>query len=328
MPQSTPRTTVIMPVYGTAAQVVRAIESVRAQTDPDFELIVLNDQSPDDADQVITEHLAAHPDPRIRYEANPENLGPSETRNRGLALARGQWLAFLDSDDAFAPAFLQTLHAAATEEVDVVACMHDVVYPDGTRRYRQRGAAGTFTGPEAMHLLMRDRITPYLWDKLYRASACRGRTFPDINRAEDAAFNIPLFQQARHVRILADSLVLYSVNPRSITWGSVPPLQQLRAYTAYLQESTGAGHGSREERKSMAAVASLAYLNGAQSALRLQPEGLDHYLAQVRQDLTWGMVLKTLQVHPLFGAAGTLLKVSPQLYKLLYGAYVKRQYGL
>ena len=55
---TTPRTSIIMPVYNTADSVVRAIESVLAQTDPDFELLIMIDGSPDNSAQVITEYLA------------------------------------------------------------------------------------------------------------------------------------------------------------------------------------------------------------------------------------------------------------------------------
>ncbi|MDO4916080.1 MAG: glycosyltransferase family 2 protein [Rothia sp. (in: high G+C Gram-positive bacteria)] len=108
---SAPRTSIIMPVYNTAEQVIGSIRSVLAQSDPDFELLILNDQSPDNAHEVIEQFLAENPDPRVRYVLNSVNMGISKTRNHGINLSRGQWLTFLDSDDAFKPNFLQTMHA-------------------------------------------------------------------------------------------------------------------------------------------------------------------------------------------------------------------------
>ena len=67
---SSPRTSIIMPVYNTADSVVAAIESVLAQTDPDFELLVVIDGSPDRSSRVIREFLEGNPDPRIRLFDN------------------------------------------------------------------------------------------------------------------------------------------------------------------------------------------------------------------------------------------------------------------
>ncbi|GGH66071.1 glycosyltransferase family 2 protein [Rothia aerolata] len=325
---TTPRTSIIMPVYNTAQDVTRAIDSVLAQTDPDFELIVINDRSPDNADSVISRHLAQKSDPRVRYILNEENLGLAATRNRGIAEARGQWLAYLDSDDAFQPNFLETMHAYATEGIDVVTCAHDVVYPDGERRFRLRGETGELSGHEAMLRLLRDETTPYVWDKIFRRDVVEGLEFIEVNRAEDAVYTVTAYRQVRAVRFIDDSLVLYSVNPQSITWGSVPPVGEMYRFVELLKEATGAHQGNAAEQKALATYWVLAFLNGAQSALRLNPENLDSYLLECRDALRWPLLVKTLQVRPFFGAAGVLLRLSPSLYKLLYGAYVKKMYGL
>ena len=77
---TTPRTSIIMPVYNTADTVVRAIDSVLAQTDPDFELLIMIDGSPDNSAQVITEYLERNPDERIR------EIGRASCRERVLLL--------------------------------------------------------------------------------------------------------------------------------------------------------------------------------------------------------------------------------------------------
>ena len=100
---SSPRTSIIMPVYNTADTVVVAMESVLAQTDPDFELLVVVDGSPDHSSKVIREFLQNTPDPRIRLFDNEQNAGVSAARNQGLDEARGEWITFIDSDDTYRP---------------------------------------------------------------------------------------------------------------------------------------------------------------------------------------------------------------------------------
>lgn len=325
----TPRTSVIMPVYGTAATVLRAMRSVLEQTDPDLELIVIDDCSPDDAAAVIRAHLAEHPDDRVRYLSNERNLTLPGTRNRGMDLARGAWIAFLDSDDAYEPRFLERMHAAAEEDVDVVVCPHTMVYPDGTQRVRRRGCPGTFTGEQMLCQLLEDRTTPYAWDKIYRASALQGVRFPIINRVEDAGFNIAAYPQVRKVRVIDEPLHRYSVNASSITWGSVPPLAQSWAFIEHMKAATGWERGTAAEQDALATAWVLIFLNSSQAALRLLSGAeLREHLRQVRRALRLPLLARTLRTRPVYGLAGLLLKASPALYRLLYGAYIRRAYGL
>ena len=92
-----PAVSVIMPAFNRAGFIGAAIASVRAQSMPDWELLVVDDGSSDDTLAVARRHAAE--DRRIRVAANPGKAGPGGARNHAAALARGEWLAFLDSDD-------------------------------------------------------------------------------------------------------------------------------------------------------------------------------------------------------------------------------------
>jgi glycosyltransferase involved in cell wall biosynthesis len=97
-----PWVSVIIPAYNASASISTALDSVLAQTFPDYEIIVINDGSPD------TKALEAALGPyrsHIRY-ITQENCGPSAARNRGIVEARGQYVAFLDSDDFWMPGHL------------------------------------------------------------------------------------------------------------------------------------------------------------------------------------------------------------------------------
>ena len=89
-----PKISVVIPTYNRADKVLSAIESVLSQTYPDLEVIVVDDGSTDDTGQVLGEAFGH----RIRYYAQP-NQGASVARNKGISEARGEWIAFLDSDD-------------------------------------------------------------------------------------------------------------------------------------------------------------------------------------------------------------------------------------
>lgn len=89
-----PLVSIVMPVYNTERYLPEAVASVLAQTYTNWELLVLNDESPGDARGVI----AGFDDPRIRFLEH-KNGGPAFTRNRGMRESRGEYIAFLDSDD-------------------------------------------------------------------------------------------------------------------------------------------------------------------------------------------------------------------------------------
>ena len=96
---------IIMPSYNTGRFISETIESVLAQSYSDWELIIVDDCSNDNTDDVVSQYLT---DKRIRYIKNETNSGAAVSRNRALREAKGKWIAFLDSDDLWEPDKLET----------------------------------------------------------------------------------------------------------------------------------------------------------------------------------------------------------------------------
>ena len=87
---------IIMPSYNTGRFISETIESVLAQSYSNWELIIVDDCSTDNTDEVIEDYIS---DDRIKYIKNDKNSGAAISRNRALREAKGKWIAFLDSDD-------------------------------------------------------------------------------------------------------------------------------------------------------------------------------------------------------------------------------------
>ncbi len=98
---------IIMPSWNTARWISQSIQSVLNQTYKNWELIIVDDCSSDNTDEVV----GAIKDKRIRYFKNETNCGAALTRNRALREAKGEWIAFLDSDDLWAPQKLEKMVA-------------------------------------------------------------------------------------------------------------------------------------------------------------------------------------------------------------------------
>lgn len=110
---------IIIPVYKCEKYIGACIESVLAQTYPQFELILVDDGSPDSASEICDQY--AQKDDRIQV-IHKENGGVSSARNAGLAVAKGEYVSFIDSDDYIDEAFLQTLlNYAKKTQADLVA---------------------------------------------------------------------------------------------------------------------------------------------------------------------------------------------------------------
>ena len=109
---------VVMPAYNCAASIGASIESVLCQEVP-LELIVVNDRSPDDLDAAMAPYLA---DERVVYVTNEKNMGAAMSRNRAMEMARGKYIAFLDSDDIWLPGKLERQLAILEESGSVLCC--------------------------------------------------------------------------------------------------------------------------------------------------------------------------------------------------------------
>ena len=95
---------IIMPSFNTAKFIGDSIKSVLAQTYTNWELIIVDDCSTDNTDDVVNQYLI---DERIHYVKNDTNSGAAVSRNRALREAKGKWIAFLDSDDLWYPEKLE-----------------------------------------------------------------------------------------------------------------------------------------------------------------------------------------------------------------------------
>lgn len=129
---TSPMVSVIMPAYNSQRFVSQAVASVLAQTVSDLELIVIDDASTD-ATKATIEALAQK-DSRIVLVENESNIGVAKTRNRGLELCRGKYVALLDSDDYWKPQILERMIARAEETgADIVFCSYEIVDENGQK---------------------------------------------------------------------------------------------------------------------------------------------------------------------------------------------------
>ena len=190
---------VVIPVYNRAAELRLAIQSVRAQTCQDFEIVVVDDGSRDNPQEVIESFR----DPRIHFIRQP-NAGGGAARNRGIDETRGRFVAFLDSDDVYLPHHLASMHALLKDTQDIAGY---------ARVWVDRGQGPAFLKPPrairpnedmAMYLLCDRGFTQTSTMVVPREAARKARFNEHLRAAEDTDFAIRLHLAGCRFRMIEE----------------------------------------------------------------------------------------------------------------------------
>ena len=113
----TPKISVIMSAYNSEKFISKSIDSILAQTFKNFELIIINDSSIDKTKDIIETYRKK--DKRIKIICNRQNLGPAKSRNRALKIAKGEYIAIMDSDDVSLPKRLEVQYHFLENNPDI-----------------------------------------------------------------------------------------------------------------------------------------------------------------------------------------------------------------
>lgn len=213
-----PAVSVVVPSYNTAQYIPECLESIFAQTYRDFEVIVVNDGSPDTP--ALERALAPFRD-RIVYLSQP-NRGPSATRNAAIQAARGRYVALLDSDDAWLPEYLQVQVAALEADPSI-----DAIYPNATIFGDHPHAGRTYMdvcpsdGPVTFAALVTQQCNVLVTLIARREALVRAGLFdPAFRRAED--FDLWVRMVAQGSRITYHRQVLVRFRKRRDSLSSDP----------------------------------------------------------------------------------------------------------
>ncbi|MBT2366927.1 bifunctional glycosyltransferase family 2 protein/CDP-glycerol:glycerophosphate glycerophosphotransferase [Streptomyces sp. ISL-10] len=208
-----PRFSVIVPAFKVQAYLHECLDSVLTQSFDDFELIAVDDGSPDACGAIIDEVAAR--DPRVRAVHLPRNVGLGQARNAGLARAAGEYIVFLDSDDTLVPGALQAIadRLKHTDEPDVLVYDYARTYWTGESRRNKCAALLTEQGPATFRLADRPGLLKLLmvvWNKAYKREFVEreGLAFPP-GYYEDTPWTYPALLAASTIAALDRVCVHY-----------------------------------------------------------------------------------------------------------------------
>jgi len=208
-----PRISVIVPIYKTERTLEMCLDSLVAQTMYDFEVILVNDGSPDKCEDICKSYVEH--DGRFRY-LYKENGGLSDARNKGLELACGEYVMFLDSDDALSKCALACLlNIADNTEADIVSFKYTM--------QRDQLNENESAGGETENLICENVLYHYFFDdvsactRMYKAELLKDIRFVVGQISEDVLFTFKCYQKAKRIYKTDYRLYFYNQFGESIT---------------------------------------------------------------------------------------------------------------
>ena len=202
---------IIMPSWNTGRFIPESIRSVLAQTYTEWELLIVDDCSTDETEEVVEPFLS---DARIRYLKNETKSGAALTRNRALREARGEWIAFLDSDDIWHPEKLARQ----------ISFMNEHGYKLSYTDYEQIDEDGNLLHVYVTGPLTVTRRQIYRYDyigqltMMYSAKHFGLIQVKDIKKNNDYAIRLQLYRkQGTEAHLLKENLAQYRIRKKSIS---------------------------------------------------------------------------------------------------------------
>ena len=184
---------IIMPSWNTASYIGESIECVLNQTYEKWELLIVDDCSTDNTDEIVQGYLG---DPRIKYLKNERNSGAALTRNKALREAQGEWIAFLDSDDLWTKDKLEKQIHFMNENG------YDFSYTEYEKIDEQGNPVGIYvSGPESVN-----KRKMYRYDYIGQLTMMYSAKRFGLNKTEGAC-----------CYLLKDNLAKYRIRKKSIS---------------------------------------------------------------------------------------------------------------
>ena len=221
---------VVIPVYNAEPYIGRCIESVLSQSYSDVEIVAVDDGSSDGSLGIVERYMASHPN--VHVIRHDHNLGLMATRRDGYAAASGDWIMFLDADDALPSDAVAEL-VGRQHETDADIVLGDLLklYVSGRAERRVGSMAGSAANIEVLAALVDGKIIHSLCGKLFKAELFRNgqlQTFRHLTIAEDGCLLYQLVAKACTIASV-DAVVYYYYENKSSSSLCVYGIQQIES---------------------------------------------------------------------------------------------------
>lgn len=209
-----PLISVIVPVYNSESSLETCVHSIMNQTYKNLEIIIVDDGSTDHSG-AICDKIACS-DSRIRVH-HQKNAGVATARNNGLAMSRGEYIGFVDSDDWIESEMYQKLIEGKDVSDEICLCGIIDHYRTEQREITKCSQKEVMSGEAALRRLLNDRLhSLVLWNKIWKRSLFDGISFPVGRVFEDTSVTWKLFLRASNVVFIPECYYHYYQNSESL----------------------------------------------------------------------------------------------------------------
>ena len=212
------KVSIVLPVYNVEKYLARCLDSILNQTFENFEVICVNDGSPDNSLEILEKYKKI--DNRIKI-ISQENKGLSGARNTGIKHSNGEYIAFIDSDDVIHPQYLEVL-ASFIGDSDVIASAHienisEVPKISKINTNKVKVSFYNNIRSEYINKKLYKKTLSVVWNKLYKKDIFENLNFKEgISPGEDDIFTFEMMMKINSLKIVDSKLYYYMTNPSSI----------------------------------------------------------------------------------------------------------------
>lgn len=227
-----PLVSIIMPNFNKEAYIHQAIESVLLQTHKNWELIIVDNGSTDQSLSIIQNY--ANKDKRIQYKIYSESKDSGSVRNQGLKISKGDFIAFLDSDDTWMYDKLEKQIVFMQENSADICTTH-------TQIINTRGEITGFYKPDVKWIRYKDLlIENYISTSatIMNRESCKKLVFPNYKYAQDYAGWLDLLRQGKRAIMCPETLISYRIDQKFYLFRKIPKaFYRWKIYRKYLNLS-------------------------------------------------------------------------------------------
>ncbi|MEE0968640.1 MAG: glycosyltransferase [Clostridia bacterium] len=226
-----PEISIIIPVYNVEKYLSTCLDSLLVQTFQDFEVILIDDGSPDKSGEICDEY--AKKDKRIRV-IHQSNQGAGISRNKGIEAANGTYIAFVDADDWTKPNMLEAAKSRLeTGAYDLIMFGNEAIwYNDDETEIKRVEIWSPNDTVYSSDVECKEAFCDILfstsfntpWNKLYKMSIIKEHNirFPQLRRAQDAIFNMEYYKYINSFCLIPDILYVFRMNNDEKVWKKFP----------------------------------------------------------------------------------------------------------
>lgn len=208
---------IVVPIYNVEKYLDRCLQSLLDQTYRNFEIILIDDESPDDCPRLCDEYAMRHSNISVLHL---KNSGLSGARNAGIENAKGKYITFVDSDDYVDSELLSVLKKGIDADINILLSMcsyRKLSQSDPMPELTKTKEWSVINDVEAMDMLLSNQSKTTAWGKLYSKELFKDMRFP-VGRLYEDMFVMPtLFRRAKKISVSPQELYFYCQDGESIT---------------------------------------------------------------------------------------------------------------